>query len=60
MMKKLLMMMISLFVLVGFSGCEQINPPANGVSGSNVQVTQGDPTAGDEDNDEEDEDDDDD
>lgn len=50
MMKKL-MMIISLLTLIGFSGCEQINPPATGVSGTNVQVTQGGPTTGDENND---------
>lgn len=45
--------------ICGFTACEQVNPPANAVTGTNVQVTEGDPAAGDEEEDEEDDDDDD-
>lgn len=59
MMKKLTML-IALIVLISFSGCEQMNPPANATaSGTDVQVTQGD-AMGDNENDDDDEEDDDD
>jgi len=59
MMKKLTML-IALIALIGFSGCEQMNPPANATaSGTDVQVTQGG-SMGDNENDDEDEEDDDD
>ncbi|OEK00888.1 hypothetical protein BFP97_04905 [Roseivirga sp. 4D4] len=60
MMKKLTML-ITLIVLIGFSGCEQMNPPANAsASGTDVQVTQGDQMGGNENDDDDDEEDDDD
>lgn len=57
-MKKLLTL-IFLIAICGFSACEQVNPLAEtATTGTNVQVTQGDPAAGDEDEDNDDDDDD--
>lgn len=59
-MKKLLRLLI-LIAICGFTACEQVNPPANTVAGTDVQVIGGNPVAGDEEegNDEEQDDDDD-
>lgn len=58
-MKKLLTL-IFIIAICGFSACEQVNPPANRGAGTDVQVTDGNPMAGDEDDDNENDDDDDD
>lgn len=56
-MKKLITLMLLLFALIGFGACEQVNPTANTVSGTDVQVTDGDPAAeADEDEDDDDDD----
>lgn len=50
MMMKKLTILLGLLVIVSLSSCEQINPQADTTAaGSNVQVTEGDPT-GEEDN----------
>lgn len=51
MMMKKLTILLTLFVLVSLSSCEQINPQADTTAtGSNVQVTEGDPTGEDNNN----------
>lgn len=57
-MKKLYALIL-LMAICGFSACEQVNPLAETATGTNVQVTQGDPAAGEEDDDDDDNDDDD-
>lgn len=58
---KRLTMLIALLIIVGFTSCEQINPQANGATGgADVQVTQGDPMTGDENDDDDNDGDDDD